>query len=222
VGGATNGLQKKRECVLRDGPAPMRSTAGILWDGSKLYASPDGGASWTRLTDGLPPVVCVKTAVVGTAGRRETPSSSKVKPGRSQARDPRSEGEPRPRARPRAGRRRRSRDRASGRAVPDPVVFAAIHWREAASRAGRAAGDGRRSARSAAVAASGVQDRVLTEQGDAADVNVFVGDESTWVYRRPRVASRRRGDDRSRGERGLWSLTARPDSAKDAGFFTRL
>ena len=33
----------------------------------KLYASADDGDSWTLLRDGLPPVVCVKSAVVGAA-----------------------------------------------------------------------------------------------------------------------------------------------------------
>jgi hypothetical protein len=31
----------------------------------KLFASRDAGTSWTQVADGLPPVVCVKTATVG-------------------------------------------------------------------------------------------------------------------------------------------------------------
>ena len=52
-----------RDCMTTDTMNP----AGVYFGtrSGKLYASADGGASWTRVHDSLPPIVCVKAAVVG-------------------------------------------------------------------------------------------------------------------------------------------------------------
>ena len=59
--------QDSYECVLRDAmSADALKPAGLYFGtrGGDLYASKDEGSSWKRLADGLPPVVCVKAAVV--------------------------------------------------------------------------------------------------------------------------------------------------------------
>lgn len=65
----TNGLPQENafETVLRDGMAgDQLSPTGIYFGtrNGKLFGSADGGESWTAIMEGLPPVVCVKTAVV--------------------------------------------------------------------------------------------------------------------------------------------------------------
>jgi len=64
-----NGLPQENafETVLRDGMAgdaldPMGVYFGTR--SGKLFGSNDAGESWTNIMEGLPPVVCVKTAVV--------------------------------------------------------------------------------------------------------------------------------------------------------------
>jgi photosystem II stability/assembly factor-like uncharacterized protein len=57
------------ETVLRDAMAADASPrAGIYFGtrGGKLYGSADEGDTWSEISDALPPIVCVKTAVVGT------------------------------------------------------------------------------------------------------------------------------------------------------------
>lgn len=56
------------ETVLRDAMAvDLCDPAGVYVGtrSGKLFGSPDGGASWSMLADGLPPIVCVKTAIIG-------------------------------------------------------------------------------------------------------------------------------------------------------------
>jgi photosystem II stability/assembly factor-like uncharacterized protein len=56
------------ETVLRDAlAADTHDPAGIYFGtrGGKLWGSADGGASWSEISDALPPIVCVKAAVVG-------------------------------------------------------------------------------------------------------------------------------------------------------------
>jgi len=50
--------------------ADSHDPAGIYFGtrSGKLFASADGGDSWSRVADSLPPVVCVRAAVVGAAG----------------------------------------------------------------------------------------------------------------------------------------------------------
>ena len=65
-----NGLpqQDAYETVLRDGMASDgHDPAGIYFGtrGGKLYGSADAGESWREISGALPPIVCVKAAVVG-------------------------------------------------------------------------------------------------------------------------------------------------------------
>jgi len=60
------------ETVLRDALATdHRDPAGVYFGtrSGKLFASSDEGTSWTRIAEGLPPVVCVKAALVGGPAR---------------------------------------------------------------------------------------------------------------------------------------------------------
>jgi hypothetical protein len=55
------------ECILRDGlAADSHDPAGVYFGtrGGKLFGSADEGESWRELADALPPICCVKTAVV--------------------------------------------------------------------------------------------------------------------------------------------------------------
>jgi len=66
----TRGLPQKGalETVLRDAmDADRMNPAGIYFGtrSGKVFGSTNGGAAWTRVIEGLPPVVCVKAAVVG-------------------------------------------------------------------------------------------------------------------------------------------------------------
>lgn len=57
------------ETVLRDGLATdSLDPAGVYFGtrSGKVFASADEGAKWKLVVDGLPPVTCVKTAVVGS------------------------------------------------------------------------------------------------------------------------------------------------------------
>ena len=68
----TRGLPQKdaMETVLRDALATDGfEKAGVYFGtrSGKLFASRDSGTSWTQLADGLPPIVCVKTAAVSKA-----------------------------------------------------------------------------------------------------------------------------------------------------------
>lgn len=65
----SRGLPQKDsyECVLRDAMcADALRPAGLYFGtrGGSLYASRDEGSSWTRIAFGLPPIVCVKAAVI--------------------------------------------------------------------------------------------------------------------------------------------------------------
>jgi photosystem II stability/assembly factor-like uncharacterized protein len=58
------------ENVLRDAlSADSFDSAGIYFGtrSGKLYGSRDEGATWTEIADALPPIVCVKTGMVGAA-----------------------------------------------------------------------------------------------------------------------------------------------------------
>ncbi len=66
----TRGLPQKGayETVLRDAlAADSLDPAGIYFGtrSGQLYGSADEGKTWKKILDGLPPVVCVKSAVVG-------------------------------------------------------------------------------------------------------------------------------------------------------------
>ena len=54
--------------MLRDAlAADSMDPAGIYFGtrNGKLYGSADDGSSWREIADALPPIVCVKAAVVG-------------------------------------------------------------------------------------------------------------------------------------------------------------
>ena len=58
----------KTSCAMRS--RPTRSDSAGIYFGTrsgKLFGSSDEGATWTAMADGLPPIVCVKTATVGAA-----------------------------------------------------------------------------------------------------------------------------------------------------------
>jgi photosystem II stability/assembly factor-like uncharacterized protein len=68
----SKGLPQERayESVLRDGlTADSHDPAGIYFGtrSGKLFGSSDAGESWSELADALPPICCVKAAVVGAA-----------------------------------------------------------------------------------------------------------------------------------------------------------
>ncbi|HKP77180.1 MAG TPA: hypothetical protein VJT67_16730 [Longimicrobiaceae bacterium] len=58
------------ETVLRDGMSADRHDPAEIYFGTrlgKLFGSADEGEHWMEIADGLPPIVCVKAAVVGAA-----------------------------------------------------------------------------------------------------------------------------------------------------------
>ena len=82
------------ETVLRDGmTADSLDPAGIYFGtrSGLLYGSADEGKNWKKILDGLPPVVCLKSAVVGqrrvSPARRETtqPTSARRSSKRAKA-----------------------------------------------------------------------------------------------------------------------------------------
>jgi len=82
----TKGLpqQDAFETILRDAVAtdPLPK-AGVYFGtrSGKVYGSADEGGSWRVVADGLPAVVCVKTAVIeGGARPRPRPAAAKKKP----------------------------------------------------------------------------------------------------------------------------------------------
>jgi photosystem II stability/assembly factor-like uncharacterized protein len=68
----TDGLPQKDayENVLRDSlTADSHDPAGLYFGtrGGKLFASNDDGESWKEIAGALPPICCVKAAVVGAS-----------------------------------------------------------------------------------------------------------------------------------------------------------
>ena len=79
----TRGLPQKNafETVLRDGmAADSLDPAGIYFGtrSGKLYGSSNDGNSWQMILDGLPPITCVKAAVLGESS--SAPRSKVAKP----------------------------------------------------------------------------------------------------------------------------------------------
>ncbi|OGF08377.1 MAG: hypothetical protein A2W00_02950 [Candidatus Eisenbacteria bacterium RBG_16_71_46] len=76
----TRGLPQKNalETVLRDAMAadPL-DPAGVYFGtrSGKVFGSPNGGAAWDVVIEGLPPVVCVKAAVVGDPRKVRVPKA---------------------------------------------------------------------------------------------------------------------------------------------------
>ncbi|MGH7731391.1 MAG: WD40/YVTN/BNR-like repeat-containing protein, partial [Candidatus Eiseniibacteriota bacterium] len=74
----TRGLpqQNALENVLRDAMATDPLNPAGLYFGTRngqLWGSRDGGASWSLIRGGLPPIVCVKAAVVGDVSKARLP-----------------------------------------------------------------------------------------------------------------------------------------------------
>lgn len=86
----TRGLPQKNalETVLRDGmAADTLDPAGIYFGtrSGRVYGSNDEGKSWQLLQEGLPPVVCVKAAVVGEGAPGSTAGKPHAKKARAAA-----------------------------------------------------------------------------------------------------------------------------------------
>ena len=79
----TRGMPQKDalETVLRDAMAtdPL-NPAGIYFGtrSGQLWGSSDGGASWSLIRGGLPPIVCVKAAVVGDVAKARVQGARKA------------------------------------------------------------------------------------------------------------------------------------------------
>lgn len=102
----TRGLpqQGAYETVVRDAmDADQLNPAGIYFGTRRgeVWGSRDGGASWSTVISGLPPVVCVKTCLIGGAG--PAPAGRK----RAVAKRPRATSAKKKAANKSAGRRRR-------------------------------------------------------------------------------------------------------------------
>jgi hypothetical protein len=79
----TRGLPKKGayETVLRDAmTADSLDPVGVYFGtrSGQLYGSADEGKTWKKILDGLPPVVCVKSAVVGQPRVSRAPRDTKL------------------------------------------------------------------------------------------------------------------------------------------------
>ncbi len=82
------GLPQKRayETVLRDAmTADSLDPVGIYFGtrSGHLFGSHDEGRTWQKILDGLPSVVCVRSAVVGDASGSPMPTLSKARPATS-------------------------------------------------------------------------------------------------------------------------------------------
>jgi photosystem II stability/assembly factor-like uncharacterized protein len=80
----SRGLPQKNQftIVLRDGmDVDPLNPAGVYFGtrNGKVFGSPDGGASWNLLVEDLPPITCVKAAVVGDAARVRVPKPEGAK-----------------------------------------------------------------------------------------------------------------------------------------------
>jgi len=91
----TRGLPQKDawETVLRDAlTTDTADPAGVYFGtrSGKLFASQNDGGSWECLADGLPPVTCVRAAVIGGVAPVAAVRSRKARPAASRARGRRS------------------------------------------------------------------------------------------------------------------------------------
>ena len=82
----TRGLPQKDalETILRDSLATDTCDPAGIYFGTrsgKVYGSSDDGKSWRAIMEGLPPVVCVRAALVGdgTASPRRRGGAEKTK-----------------------------------------------------------------------------------------------------------------------------------------------
>ncbi|MBZ5505627.1 MAG: exo-alpha-sialidase [Acidobacteriia bacterium] len=109
----TRGLPQKNamETILRDSlAADTCDPAGIYFGtrSGKVYGSSDDGKSWQAILEGLPPVVCVRAALVGEGGKDSPRRRGGAEKRKVQAKRSTSRKAPARRAaksRPRAGKR---------------------------------------------------------------------------------------------------------------------
>lgn len=86
----TRGLPQRDawETVLRDGLTTDGSDPAGLYFGTrsgKLFASRNDGSSWDCLADGLPPVTCVRAAVIGGKAATRLPTRARAERARTPA-----------------------------------------------------------------------------------------------------------------------------------------
>ena len=103
----TRGLpqQNALECVLRDAmDTDALNPAGVYFGtrSGDVWGSSDGGATWATVMGGLPPVVCVKTAIVGDPSKTRMPKPAARRTAKKA-----------PAARPKAARAKTARKPAS-------------------------------------------------------------------------------------------------------------
>lgn len=105
------------ETVLRDGmEVDGLNPAGVYFGtrSGKVFGSSDGGASWTLIADGLPPVVCVKTVLIGSPAKLRVPRAASAK-GRPSSPRAKAKAKPKPR---RAAPKARKAHAPARRAAP--------------------------------------------------------------------------------------------------------
>jgi hypothetical protein len=90
----TRGLLQKDawETVLRDALSTDAGRSPGFYFGTRsgrLYASRDDGRSWACLADGLPPVTCVRAAIVGKGAGGLARPAPRPRAGRARGRAPR-------------------------------------------------------------------------------------------------------------------------------------
>jgi photosystem II stability/assembly factor-like uncharacterized protein len=141
----TRGLPQKDalETVLRDAmDVDPLNPAGVYFGtrSGQVWGSSDGGASWSSVLGGLPPVLCVKAAVVGDAAKARVPARAGTRAAKPGARKPARRAPAARQAARRTGSAGRRRARAAKRAGGTAVKRAKpARSRVAAGRAGRAA-----------------------------------------------------------------------------------
>jgi photosystem II stability/assembly factor-like uncharacterized protein len=110
--------------VLRDAmETDVLNPAGVYFGtrSGKVYGSADGGASWSLLTEELPPVTCVKTAVIGDAARIRVPKPERA---RKSAKRPRAAAKSRAKTAKKKSAKSRPRAATKSRASARPRATA--------------------------------------------------------------------------------------------------
>ena len=138
----TRGLPQKdaMETVLRDAmDVDEMNPAGVYFGtrSGRLYGSPNGGSSWNLIHGGLPPIVCVKAAIVGEPSRvRATGARKAAKPVARKKTARSSAGRRKTKSGPRAARRAKpARAKAGG--ARSATRTRGVRARKAKARPGR-------------------------------------------------------------------------------------
>jgi hypothetical protein len=109
----TRGLPQKDalETILRDSMATDTCDPAGIYFGTrsgKVYGSSDDGKSWRAIIEGLPPVVCVRAALVGEGGKnlpRRHRDTEKKRAGKKGLAAKKRQSKPTAKVRARAGKR---------------------------------------------------------------------------------------------------------------------